>query len=62
MTIMTCEKCGKQTVKVSVCTYCSKKACVSCIKCAKKVKKTRDLFICKTCWGNIKTRTKFKAA
>ncbi|HIH22489.1 TPA: hypothetical protein HA238_02065 [Candidatus Micrarchaeota archaeon] len=61
MTIETCERCGKQTVKLSTCKYCKKKMCVSCIKNTKKVAKTTTVHICKGCWTNMKTRSEYKS-
>jgi hypothetical protein len=62
MAILTCEKCGKQSAKISTCNYCNKKICFACVKSSKKLLKVKDIFICKTCWGSMKSRGKFKSA
>lgn len=63
MAIMTCGRCGAQTAKLETCNYCRKKVCNNCIKSSRRVKgKVKKLFICKGCWGSIKSRRKFKSA
>ncbi|MGV8176317.1 MAG: hypothetical protein ACP5NX_00770 [Candidatus Bilamarchaeaceae archaeon] len=60
--MMSCERCGEQTVKLDKCGYCSKMICRKCLKSGNKTheaKKKRS--ICKTCWGDIGKRTKFKS-
>jgi len=61
MVMMTCGRCGTQTVKLESCNYCRKKICTSCIKSSRRVKqRVKRLFICKGCWGNMKSRKKYK--
>lgn len=43
------------------CEYCQKMVCVNCEKSAKRVRKLRRLVICKSCWGNLKSRKLFKS-
>lgn len=62
MAILTCERCGRQTAKMQVCNYCSKKICHYCIKSSKKLKKVKELYICKSCWSSMKARRRYKAA
>ena len=57
--ILTCERCGDQTAKLGACDYCHQKICVKCMKSAKKGDKKR-YFICKSCWGKLPVRTKYK--
>ncbi|MDO8553217.1 MAG: hypothetical protein Q7S22_00280 [Candidatus Micrarchaeota archaeon] len=62
MTIVSCERCGKQTAKVDPCNYCNKKVCFACMKSMKKASKTKLVKICKTCWCSIRLRTQWKSA
>ena len=56
----TCERCKKQTHKMDKCKYCSRQVCESCKKSGKRASKTKRVYICKDCWSNLPTRTKFK--
>ncbi|MEM4272461.1 MAG: hypothetical protein QXH30_02630 [Candidatus Bilamarchaeaceae archaeon] len=62
MGIMVCERCGKQTAKLEACSYCKKMCCISCEKSSKKPDRLTKLIICKSCWGNMEKRRKFKRA
>ena len=62
MAILSCERCGKQTAKINKCDYCTKNLCYDCVKSSKKMTKVKALFICKNCWSNMKSRTKYKSA
>jgi hypothetical protein len=56
-----CDRCSKQVYLVEKCGSCGKSVCESCKKSAKRVDKVARYVICKDCWGDIKTRSKFKA-
>ena len=58
---MICERCSQQVYYVEKCDYCGKNVCLLCEKSAKRIKKVRRAVICKGCWGNLKTRSRFKA-
>jgi hypothetical protein len=60
--LQTCERCKKQFPKAERCNYCNKLICESCTKSSKRASKVRKLFICKDCWSNMASRTKFKSA
>ncbi|MBS3067288.1 hypothetical protein J4450_01180 [Candidatus Micrarchaeota archaeon] len=60
--ILSCERCSKQTAKLTKCNYCSKNDCVSCIRSTKKVHKIKHMAICKNCWGVMRNRRQFKNA
>ncbi|MBM3229019.1 hypothetical protein FJZ26_01180 [Candidatus Parvarchaeota archaeon] len=57
---MICERCSSPVHQFELCNYCNKKICVSCTKAAKRVEKTDRFAICKSCWGNMKSRTRWK--
>ncbi|MFH1095478.1 MAG: hypothetical protein V1728_04640 [Candidatus Micrarchaeota archaeon] len=58
---MICERCSQQGHFLEKCEYCSRMVCLACEKSSKRVKKTKRFVICKDCWGNLKTRSRFKA-
>ncbi|MFH2106262.1 MAG: hypothetical protein ABII22_03305 [Candidatus Micrarchaeota archaeon] len=58
--ILTCTRCGIQTPKLEKCNPCDTLICYSCMKSAKKVAR-KKYCICKTCWGKMSVRTKFKS-
>ena len=58
---MICERCSNQCYGYEKCNYCGKSICNDCAKSAKRVKKVTRYVICKDCWGNLKSRSKFKA-
>jgi len=62
MAIVTCERRGEQVARAERCTYCNKQVCEACLKSSKRIAKTRRYFICKSCWGNIGFRTRFKSS
>lgn len=57
---MICDRCSNQSYFLEKCEYCAKNVCVNCAKSAKRVQKIRRLLICKGCWGNLRSRSKFK--
>ena len=59
---MICEKCANETNDPSKCMGCGKRLCRDCIKSQKKLHKMERIFICKTCWGDMKKRGPFKSA
>jgi len=62
MSIRTCERCGEQTAKLTACSMCKKIMCNFCIKSSRrKSDKIGLIHICKSCWGDIKKRKKFKS-
>ncbi len=58
---MICDRCSESMHFLEKCEYCQKMVCVNCEKSAKRVRKLRRLVICKTCWGNLKSRKLFKS-
>ncbi|MEK6982753.1 MAG: hypothetical protein AABX38_07495 [Candidatus Micrarchaeota archaeon] len=62
MAIVTCERCGDQIAKAQKCNYCSKQICNYCVKSAKRKHKIKRYYICKSCWGKMTLRSKFKSA
>lgn len=58
---MNCEICSNTMVVPERCEYCGKLACNACVKSSKRLAKVRRLVICRRCWGNLKTRKKFKS-
>jgi hypothetical protein len=62
MATLTCEKCGGESAALDTCMGCSKKICRSCVKSQKKLHKLDRVAICRTCWGVMPKRRKFKAA
>lgn len=59
MAIETCGRCGSQTAKLQKCDYCNRSICNDCIK-SQKRKKIGHRYICKSCWGSINKRSRFK--
>jgi len=58
---MNCERCENTTHMPKQCEYCKKVICRACLKSSKRVGKTVQLVICKSCWGNLKARKKYKS-
>ncbi|MFH0816999.1 MAG: hypothetical protein V1909_00010 [Candidatus Micrarchaeota archaeon] len=59
---MICERCSNETHRPEKCTYCSRIMCSDCEKSSKNSKLEGRLVICKTCWGAMKKRQKFKTS
>ncbi len=59
---MICERCSNETYMPEKCNYCGKMLCRDCHKSSKNSKKEGRLVICKSCWGNLGKRGKFKSA
>ncbi|MFH1286045.1 MAG: hypothetical protein ABIH99_05690 [Candidatus Micrarchaeota archaeon] len=57
---MLCERCNKQVYKLGKCDNCSKSICSACVKSSKTVNKTDRHAICKSCWGKMQARRRFK--
>lgn len=58
---MNCERCGNVAIVPERCGYCEKLLCRACEKSAKRIGKTKRFVICRTCWGDLRKRRKFKA-
>ena len=58
--MMVCERCGREMHSYNTCDYCHKKICYACLKSSKKVSQTKKAFICKDCWGNMRSRQGYK--
>ncbi|VVC02673.1 Uncharacterised protein [Candidatus Burarchaeum australiense] len=43
------------------CEYCKKVICRACVKSSKRIGKVTQMAICKSCWGDLKARKKFKS-
>ena len=56
-----CERCKKETPFIEPCDYCSRKICRSCEKAAATHSKILHTIICKSCWGDLRKRRKFKS-
>ena len=62
MAIITCERGGEQVARAERCSYCNKQVCESCLKSSKRIGKVKRYYICKGCWGNMGSRSRFKSA
>ncbi len=57
-----CDRCKRETPYVEECGYCMRKICRSCEKSSATHSKLSRTAICKSCWSDMRKRTKFKSA
>ena len=56
-----CELCKRETPYLEVCNYCNKKICRACEKAGATHTKILHTVICRSCWGDLKKRTRWKS-
>ena len=62
MIITLCDRCKNETHFSEKCNFCDRRICRDCLKSQKRLHKLERMTMCKTCWGDLGKRSRFKSA